>query len=85
MKHACHPHCRPCEGAVFLYEPLDALGLARALDSLLLDPNRLAEARNQAWQLGQRRYNWDIEKHKFLSVVTELKIAGNLTRIEALL
>jgi glycosyltransferase involved in cell wall biosynthesis len=72
------------EGAVFLYEPLDATSLAHSLDKLLCDPQQLVQARNRAWQLGQQRYNWDIEKHKFLSMLKDLRIAGNLNRSKAL-
>jgi glycosyltransferase involved in cell wall biosynthesis len=79
-----HRRLDDVEGAVFHYEPLDAAGLGCALDMLLLDPKRLKEARNRAWRLGQQRYNWDIEKHVLISVVKDLKTAGNLTRSEAL-
>jgi glycosyltransferase involved in cell wall biosynthesis len=66
-----HRRLEEVEGAAFLYEPEDPVGLARELDALLLNPERLAEARNRAWSVGQRRYNWDIEKRILLSAVTQ--------------
>ena len=48
-------------------EDVDAM--AAALDDLVADPARLKRARTRAWELAQRRYNWDVEKDKFLSAV----------------
>jgi hypothetical protein len=56
-------------GAVRLFETESAPALARALDDLLCDPAGLAQARRAAYDLGQRRFNWDIEKPKLLACV----------------
>ena len=58
-------------GALTLYRSGDPKALAAALDQVLLDPDRLARARQEAWRLGQTRYNWDIEKEALLAAVRE--------------
>ena len=55
---------------VQLYPQADAPALAKAMDAVLGDPQRLAALRRQAWQLGQQRYNWDLEQAKVLAVVS---------------
>lgn len=45
--------------------------IARTLDQLLSAPTKLQAARHTAWRLGQERYNWDVEQHKFLRSVAE--------------
>jgi glycosyltransferase involved in cell wall biosynthesis len=40
--------------------------VATCLDSWAGDPVSLAYAKKRAWQLGQTRFNWDLEKEKFL-------------------
>jgi glycosyltransferase involved in cell wall biosynthesis len=55
--------------AVRLYTVDDADELATTLDGLLEDPQALAAARAAAFALGQKRYNWDIEKSVFLQRV----------------
>ena len=63
-------------GAARLY-PLDSPpALADALDMLLDDPGSLASARTAAWQLGQERFNWDVEQAKLLSCVAEALETG---------
>lgn len=57
------------EGAVALFKVDDADSLAQAIDAVLGDPARLAEMRATAWQLGQTRYHWDVEKKKVLGQV----------------
>lgn len=47
--------------AMNLFPISDATALATAIDTLLLDPSRLAAARAHAWRLGQDRYNWEME------------------------
>ena len=48
----------------------DADALAAALDGLLdAGDGGLAEARNQAWSLAQRRFNWDVEKASLIHCV----------------
>jgi glycosyltransferase involved in cell wall biosynthesis len=56
--------------AVRLYTVDDADELAAALDGLFEDPHAIAVARAAAFALGQRRYNWDVEKSVFLERVT---------------
>ncbi len=55
--------------AMTLFSIGDAAALAVAIDQLLLDPQRLASARAQAWSLGQTRFNWDVEQVKVKSIV----------------
>lgn len=43
--------------------------IANTLDHWLSNRDHLTQARQQAWQLGQSHYNWEIEQHRFLSVV----------------
>ncbi len=43
--------------------------IAKILDSWLSDSKKLASARKIAWKLGRERYNWDVEKIRFLSIV----------------
>ncbi len=59
-------------GAVRLYETLDPHAMARAFDFFLLNRCQLAELRRCAWRLGQDRFNWDVEKQIFLSVIKGL-------------
>lgn len=47
----------------------DHEALAASIDRLLLDSDRLSKARSSAWELGQTRFNWEIEKGKFLESV----------------
>ncbi|HEY5078879.1 MAG TPA: hypothetical protein VII43_03490 [Opitutaceae bacterium] len=42
---------------------------ARRLDEFLGDPERMAAAARAAWNLGQSRYSWDVEKSKFLASI----------------
>jgi glycosyltransferase involved in cell wall biosynthesis len=49
-------------GAIRLYPIDDVDGLAVTLDALLSDSHALASARAAAFEYGQTRYNWDIEK-----------------------
>jgi glycosyltransferase involved in cell wall biosynthesis len=55
--------------AGFCYEPGDIKTLAAQLMRWHDDRNLLEEARRQSWEYGATRYNWDVEKHKFLQVV----------------
>lgn len=54
---------------VQLYPQHDSKALAAVMDAVLGDPVRLRDLRAQAWQLGQRRYNWELEQQKLLAVV----------------
>jgi len=55
--------------AARLYPIDDASSLARILDRWLLDPAALAEARRTSWELGQKRFNWDLSSGDFLSTI----------------
>lgn len=43
--------------------------IAQTLDKWLSNPAQVQCARATAWELAQKRYNWDVEQAKFLSVV----------------
>jgi glycosyltransferase involved in cell wall biosynthesis len=55
--------------AARLYPEEDSRSLATALDGFLCDPQTLAQARAAAFNLGQQRFNWTVEKVKLLSLV----------------
>ena len=55
--------------AVRLYAVENDEALATAIDALLGDPQALANARATAFQLGQTRFNWDVEKTVLLDRV----------------
>jgi hypothetical protein len=54
--------------AVRLYPVDDHRTLATIIDEML-EPCRLAAARNAAFDLGQSRFNWDIEKGRIQAIV----------------
>ena len=66
---------RSNKAALRLYAVDDAQALADQLDSLLLNPTALIEARAEAWRLGQERFNWEVEQVKLLALV-EGALAG---------
>ncbi len=51
-----------------LYPIDDSQALAGVIDRLLEAPARLAAARERAWALGRRRYNWDQERQKVIAL-----------------
>ncbi len=55
--------------ASMLVSLADTEGMARDLDRLATVPGALAEAKAEAWRLGQQRYNWDIEKNVLVASV----------------
>ncbi len=55
--------------AAFCYEYGDARGLANGIRKWSIDRQLLNTARERAWRWGTEKYNWDIEKTKFLEVV----------------
>jgi glycosyltransferase involved in cell wall biosynthesis len=55
--------------AAVMYTPGDVAGLAAALDRWTSDASALGHARAVAWQLGDERYNWEIEQRQFLRIV----------------
>jgi glycosyltransferase involved in cell wall biosynthesis len=56
-------------GATEVFTADEPDSLAKAIDHVLGSPTRLARMRAEAWRLGQTKYNWDIEKAKFLEQV----------------
>jgi glycosyltransferase involved in cell wall biosynthesis len=55
--------------ASVLIDVSNATAIAQTLDQWLSDSTQLLQARQQAWTLGHTQYNWEIEQHRFLSVV----------------
>lgn len=58
--------------AGFLFPPGNAEALAEGLCRWYENREDLHEARQQAWLWGGRSFNWDLEKRKFLKVVSEV-------------
>ena len=58
--------------AGFCYEPGAVQVLAAQLQRWHNDREALETARRAAWECGTKRYNWDVEKHKFLTVVEKV-------------
>ncbi len=56
-------------GAAVLYAPGDVPGLVAALQQWTSDAAALGHARAVAWQLGDERYNWEVEQRRFLQIV----------------
>ena len=54
------------------YEPGDVDALARCLWFWYRDRNALQQARQQSWQWGTQRFNWDLEKRKLVQLVNEV-------------
>ena len=50
------------QGAVALYGRASPTKLAQAIDAWLGDPAKLSTARQDAYRLGQERFNWEIEQ-----------------------
>jgi glycosyltransferase involved in cell wall biosynthesis len=59
------------DGAAFLYRKDDPWDLAAKLDGLIGVPAGLAAARARAYELGQTRYNWEMEKRALLDIVSK--------------
>ena len=55
--------------AGFSYEPGNVNALARGLRLWYENRNILQEARRKSWDWGTSRFNWDLEKNKFLQTV----------------
>jgi glycosyltransferase involved in cell wall biosynthesis len=55
-----------------LYAVDDPAEMAAALDTWLLDADRLATARSAAWSLGQSRFNWETEAGKVVASVSNV-------------
>lgn len=58
--------------AGFLYPPGKVEALAEGLHRWYENRRELHEARRQAWFWGSRSFNWELEKRKFLHVVSEV-------------
>jgi hypothetical protein len=54
----------------------DPAALADLLDRLLGNTQRLAAARAQAWDLGQKRFNWEMEKGSLFEAVEHVMRSG---------
>ncbi len=57
--------------AARLYTIDDAQSLAAAFDLWMRDQGTLATARRAAWELGQRKFNWDIYKPRYLGTISQ--------------
>jgi glycosyltransferase involved in cell wall biosynthesis len=56
--------------AGFLYEPGDVDALVRGLRLWYDDRRELQQARREAWSLGTREFNWDLEKKRLVEIVS---------------
>jgi glycosyltransferase involved in cell wall biosynthesis len=57
--------------AMAIFPIADEKALAGLIDSYLLDPARLANARRKAWQLGQSRFNWECEAERLVTLIED--------------
>lgn len=55
--------------AVLLVDVHDAQAVATVLTSFFADPVRQQKARDAAWATARDKFNWDIEKKKFVALV----------------
>lgn len=62
--------------AGFCYDPGNVQAMAGGLRLWCEDRNALRRARQQAWDWGTRRFNWDVEKEKFVTVIKEVFSCG---------
>jgi glycosyltransferase involved in cell wall biosynthesis len=62
--------------ALTLYDPDSPEQLANTVDALLLNQDRLARARSEAWRLGQERYNWEHERVALVAAVERVFARG---------
>jgi len=65
-------------GAAVTYTAGAPESLAAALITWCTDREALQRARAEAWRLGERRFNWDVEKHEFLRVAEGALLGGRL-------
>lgn len=74
-----HRSIAPELGEAMTLFPLgDAKELAALLDRFLQDSDRLAAARKHAWDLGQKRFNWEVEQRKLLRTVSSVLTPGKI-------
>lgn len=57
-------------GVGFEYRPGNYRELAEQINALARDPDRLHACRAEAFRLAQTRFNWEVEQHKLLDVVS---------------
>ena len=62
-----------------VYAPGDASALARILRQWMDDRSQLGAARAAAWHAGSTRFNWDVEKRRYLEVIAE--VLGRKARV----
>ncbi|MDP3620180.1 MAG: hypothetical protein Q8R63_10335 [Ramlibacter sp.] len=60
---------RNLEGAMFVYPPTEEECLAGHIDALLTSPELLARARQTSFELGQTRFNWQVEQQAYLNLI----------------
>jgi glycosyltransferase involved in cell wall biosynthesis len=60
------------QGIGSLYEQEDAIDLSRVLKNYIDNPELLINHRKNALELGKTKYNWDIEKMKFIQNVEKV-------------
>ncbi|MBW4444617.1 MAG: hypothetical protein KME10_26120 [Plectolyngbya sp. WJT66-NPBG17] len=60
---------RQLGSASVLIDVRDPIAIAQTLDQWLCHREQFVQTCQVAWELGQTRYNWDVEQHRFLSVV----------------
>jgi glycosyltransferase involved in cell wall biosynthesis len=65
-------------GAAVTYTAGSPESLAAALATWCTDRDALQRARADAWRLGERRFNWDIEKQEFLHAAQSAWLGGRV-------
>ncbi len=70
-------------GAALVLDPGDRAGSAATLDAYLADPVAQRKARDQAWHLGQSRFNWEIERARLLETVGRALAGGTRRPVTA--
>lgn len=66
--------------AAIMVDINDPDAATRTLGSFLTSPELQIEARNMAWDLGRNRFNWDIEKARFLESVETAFSRGSVLK-----
>lgn len=67
---AAHRDIQPQIGdAMVNFDMRDPGALAAAIDGYLMNPTRLAAARERAWRLGRDRFNWETEQEALMKVL----------------
>ena len=55
-----------------IYQPSDTESLIAKVNRLLAYPERMLQAKNDAWEAARARFCWDIEKGKLISRIGEI-------------